>query len=246
MSAKRLRFITFSGLVLIVLVLVFGVVFLRLNRLNVLFTLPDRQAVSPAPGDGPAGGGKIVGVTKENVRAVVASLDRPKAYSRTIHIKLHYGSGSTEYTIDSAVGESASLASISGPGGRRFVLTAGESRYIWYEGDKEYFTANAKSADEDQMILTFEDIVALDADAIIDAGTERHNGEVCIFVEYTHGELGYTTRCYVSATSGLLVEAAQYDGGRLVYEMTSSNLSLSAPDESVFTLPDGTNPANSR
>jgi len=244
MSAKRLRLITFSGLALIVLVLALGVALLRLNRLSVRYALPDRQSVlSPAPGGKPAGEGEAVAVTRENVRAVVAALERPKAYARTIHVRLYYGTGFAEYTIESAVGENASYASISGPGGRRFVLTAGESRYIWYEGDKEYFTADAKSSDEDAMILTYEDIVALDEDAIQDAGTVRHNGELCIFVEYTLGELGYKTRCYVSATSGLLVEAEQYDGERLVYTMTSSDLSLSAPDESVFALPDGTNPA---
>ena len=162
MSARRLRFITFSGLVLIVLVLVFGMVLLRFNRMNVQYTLPDKAAQNPGSGEDPIGGGQTVAVTRENVQAVIASLTRPKAYSRTIHIELYYGTGSASFTVQSAVGEDAALAAISGPGGRRFVLTAGEDRYIWYEGDKEYYTADAASADADQMMLTYEDIIALD------------------------------------------------------------------------------------
>ena len=242
MSARRLRFITFSGLVLIVLVLVFGMVLLRFNRMNVQYTLPDKAAQNPGSGEDPIGGGQTVAVTRENVQAVIASLTRPKAYSRTIHIELYYGTGSASFTVQSAVGEDAALAAISGPGGRRFVLTAGEDRYIWYEGDKEYYTADAASADADQMMLTYEDIIALDPESITDAGTEHHNGETCIFVDYVHGELGYRTRCYISAINGLLIEAEQYSDERLVYSMKSSDLSLSAPEEGLFKLPDGTNP----
>lgn len=244
MSAKRLRWIALSGLVLMALVLTMGFVFLRFSRITAQFPLPDRQA-APAPGAGeePAGKGETVAVTRENVQAVVASLERPKAYSRTIQVDLYYGpSGSASFTIRSAVGEKTVLTAVTGPGGQRYVLSSGGSRYIWYEGDKEYFTAEGGSADEDQMILTYEDVVDLDPEAILEAGVERRDGGLGIAVEFISGQLGYRTRCFISVANGLLLEAEQYDGDRLVYRMRTLDLDLNAPEESLFTLPDGSSP----
>lgn len=245
MSAKRLRWITLSGLALMVLILAVGLVFLRFSRTTAQFPLPGRQAApAPGPGGGSAGEGETVTVTRENVQAVVASLQRPKAYSRTTQVDLYYGPGAlASFTIRSSVGERATLTAITGPGGQRYLLSAGELRYIWYEGDKEYFAAQGGSADEDQMMLTYEDIVSLDPEAISEAGVERRNGELGVFVEFTYGRLGYRTRCFISAVNGLLLEAEQYDGDRLVYRMRTLDVDLTAPEESLFTLPDGSSPA---
>ena len=50
---------------------------------------------------------------------------------------------------------------------------------------------------------------------------------------------GYENEIYVSVTTGLLMSASTYDGSTLIYRMSSSEPELTAPDEALFTVPDG-------
>ena len=94
-------------------------------------------------------------------------------------------------------------------------------------------------ADRWLRLLTYESILALPSEAIDDAGYELYNGYECIFCEYTDPVGGHVNRVYVTAVSGLLAGAETYDGdGELIYRAGISDLELSVPDESLFTVPE--------
>ena len=57
-------------------------------------------------------------------------------------------------------------------------------------------------------------------------------------VEFEQG--GYRCVYYISAASGLLKTASFYNGDTLTRQVTVSNLQTDAPDEELFTLPNGT------
>ena len=85
--------------------------------------------------------------------------------------------------------------------------------------------------------INYEELLELPTESILSAGYEQRQGESCILVEYTSGELGYRSLVYISVSNGLLMGAETYDGDTLVYRMSSSEPSLATPDESVFAMP---------
>ena len=89
-------------------------------------------------------------------------------------------------------------------------------------------------------IPTYEDVLALEQEAIAAAGYEERGGLACIYVETTPNELGYTERYWVSVNTGLLVSAERLDGEELVYRMTAYAVEYQFSDDGVFELPDGT------
>ena len=190
-----------------------------------------------------------VEVTADSVQEVIASLSRPASYTRDITVTTWSETSSAENRMKVSVkNEAVSIVLNSEP--EKHTVFAGDKLYIWYAGDSEAFVsalsedASAKTlSDELQMMVTYEDVLELDRASISDAGYVQKDGQLCIFVTYTSGQLGYTTTCYISSKLGLVVGAQRYDGGELVYEMKSGDCVTGVEDMSVFELPDGTSAA---
>ena len=133
---------------------------------------------------------------------------------------------------------------ISGPDGdQKNILMRDGSIWIWYDSGSAVFESSQegslKNQDEIQGIITYEDILALKPDSILDAGYVEYLGEPCVYAEYRDGSLGYTTRAYISVRSGLLNGAEIYDGDELVYSVESVAYEASLSSEDVFELPEG-------
>jgi hypothetical protein len=117
--------------------------------------------------------------------------------------------------------------------------------YIWYGDGPDYRRLKLgqdspeQVADEYQKIPTYEDILLLDKEDILEAGYADYEGEPCIYVKAETGLMGYTYEYYVSARTGLLVLAETYDGEKLIHSTTAGSPNLSEPSDDAFRLPDG-------
>ena len=185
----------------------------------------------------------VVAVTPDTVQAAIASLERPEAYQRKITLEQIWNGGSGTSEVDVTVREGWTRTDRTMPGGQtRHTITDGETTYIWYNGEESVFAAAAGeiSADMEQGIPTYEDILDLPKDAIVIADYRVISGVNCIYVETAPDEGGYALRYWVDVNTGLLVAAEKMFGEEAVYRMASLEVDRSMPAETFFLLPDGT------
>lgn len=185
-----------------------------------------------------------VEVTTETVQAVIASLDRATSYYRQMSVQTNWpgGSGSTSvYTwVDD---EYTFVRSTPASGSTRYFLSTKDTVYYWYSDSSAWLTAPADSlsADLTQRIPTYEDVLALDPEAISDAGYSAYGDYPCIYVETRLDDLGYLERYWIGVDSGLLIAAQTVKEDEVVYSVSASSpIQTPCPTDSVFTLPDGT------
>ena len=185
----------------------------------------------------------VVAVTPDTVQAAIASLERPEAYRRTVTIEQIWNGGSGAFEVDVTVREGWTRTDRIMPGGQnRHTLTNGETTYIWYNSDESIFTAAAGeiSADVEQGIPTYEDILNLPKESIVTADYRVFSGVNCIYVETAPDEGGYALHYWVDVNTGLLLAAEKMSGEEAVYRMASLEVDRSVPADTFFLLPDGT------
>ena len=185
----------------------------------------------------------VVEVTPETVQTAIATLSRPQAYRRTVTVEQLWAGGSGTYEAAAAVSGGWTRTDRTLSGGRvRHAVTDGETTYIWYDSETEVYTAPAGdiSADEEQTIPTYEDILALPVEAIAAADYRMLSDIRCIYVETAPDPSEYSLRCWVSVDTGLLTVSERLLDGEPVYRMAALSLDQELPAAADFTLPDGT------
>lgn len=246
MDKRKLNWITWAVLALavVILALMLGGSLSRTAHITLPSSDPPRD---PSAGDGgdTSGALTVVEITPETVQAAIASLSRPESYGRSVTIEYLWEGGGGKHELSTAVRGPWTRTDRSLPDGRtRVSVTDGEVTYIWYGYDSgaQVYTAPAGdiSADDEQSIPTYEDILDLPAGDIVTADYRSLDTLTCIYVETAADSAGYTTRYWVSVENGLLVQAERLLGEEAVYRMTSLNMDQAEPDASRFTLPDGT------
>jgi hypothetical protein len=183
----------------------------------------------------------LASVSPETVQAVIGTLNRAESYSRTVTVEDFWtgGSSSTELSVW-ADKQNERIRFDTGDDVKNILLNDG-MLYIWYENTDGVYTAPAggtNDADTWLNCLTYEDLLALPASAITDAGYQEYAGEPCVYAEYSSGSFGYRNIVYVSVNTGLLMGAETYDGETLVYRMTSGTPELAVPDSKMFLPPE--------
>ena len=249
MSIKRILGITVFGVLFIAAVI--GVMLLTsfLRRDTDAILLPEPQTYPEPSGETEPDALNRVEVTRETVQAVVSELSRPHTYSRDVVIEAFWIGGSVKYDINVSAANGTTSLQIAAPDGvEKRIIISPEALYIWYRGDRAPYVGAISSAgdgyrtaDEWQMLVTYEDLTLLDQDDIMEAGYTEFGGEYCIFAQYRSPLLGYTRVYYVSIDLGLVTRAEEYDeNGELVYLMTAGDCMVEEADPAAFTLPDGT------
>ena len=217
--------------------------------------LPTPAATEPGGEAGLEGGGLVLPVrtTPETVQNIIATLTRPENYARTVTVEMATGSdqaGSfTASVLVDGAWTSIELTQSFQPMGTQYTIVytdpeSGEGKlYRWYAGSTEVKTwpVGERGADLAQHIPTYEDVLELDPDSIVDAGFVVRDGVPCVYVEAQMEELGYLERYWVSTENGLLIAAETSKDGVVVLRMSSTEAEvLQTADEERFTLPDGT------
>lgn len=244
MDKRNLNWITWGFVVLTVLVII---VMLSgtLHRTSHI-TLPSSEDSPEQSAGDPGTGGDmltVVQVTPETVQYAIETLARPEAYSRTITIEQFWSGGSGTYEITVTVSGLWTRADRTMPDGRvRHTITGEGTTYVWYNSEDAVYTAPAGdiSADNEQSIPTYEDILELPVEEIAAADYRAITGLNCIYVETAEDPEGYALRYWVSVDTGLLVAAEKLLDGEPVYRMGAPAVDQSEPAASLFTLPDGT------
>ena len=244
MKTKRIRLITAAFVVLVVLAV-------GLMLFNTLRRPPSIQLPEENPSSGQSGGNvsaeegglTVVAVTPKTVQAAIATLLRPETYSRKISVQQFWTGG--DGTVETTVTVKAPWTRMDRPladGRVRHTLTDGETTYIWYDRETSVYTAPAGNitADVEQSIPTYEDILDLPVERIAAADYQVISDVNCIYVETTEDDTGYVLRYWVSLDSGLLVAAEKLLGEETVYRMWQTSEDLSPAINQEFTLPDGT------
>lgn len=242
---RTLLAVAISCIIMLAVVYSFGLNFLR-STPDVVVADPNLDSSrSEDPELTRADSGISVEVTPETVQSVIASMTRYKSYSRTVEIQYSWGEGeSSQITAriwsdggwsrcDTLLASGITEHSILGDG----------SLWYWYDDGEEYLMVSADESQEDltQYIPTYEDVLRLDANAILAAGYVEKGGTPCIYVETRQSGFGYLERYWVSVTSGLLIAAETEKEGVVVYSMVSGDIvSPLAGESDAFTLPDGT------
>ena len=250
MSLKRIIGITVFGVLFIAVVIGIMLLISYLSRDNDAIPLPEPPtSVEPSDVTQPDTLNRVE-VTRDNIQANVSSLSRPETYTRNVRIETYWDGGKAEYLIGIAVADGVTSLQILQPSGieKRIIITA-DSLYIWYKGDKVPYKGaigsqgdEYRTADEWQMLVTFEELLELSPNDIISAGYTEFDGQDCMFAEYLSPLLGYTRKYYVSIDIGLITGAEEYDEtGALVYVMTSGECLVGEASPTAFVLPDGSN-----
>lgn len=217
-----------------------------LNRTAHITLPPSDSPRDPAAGDGGASGSvTVVEITPETVQAAIESLSRPENYGRNVTVEYLWPSGGGTHELYTIVRGPWTRVDRGLPDGTtRISITNGEETYIWYgygsNAEVISVPAGEFSADAEQSIPTYEDILDLPVEDIALADYRPLDALTCIYVETAADPAGYATRYWVSVENGLLVQAERILGEAAVYRMTSLYVDETEYDASRFTLPDGT------
>lgn len=248
MSRKKMMAFSITVSVFLMLAITISLFFSGKTKTPVA-VLP--TAVVSSPGSTPAGPDsdefQLLEITIDNVQAVIESLSRPSSYLRAIILDTYLDQGKVSYHITAWVKNKVCKTSASRIGGNQVANTivTEEYVYIWYGDEYDYRRVKLgqespeQVADEYQKIPTYEEILLLDKEDILEAGYAEYESEPCIYVKANTGLLGYTYEYYVSARTGLLVLAETFDGDTLIHSTAAGSPNLSEPSDDVFRLPDG-------
>lgn len=248
MGKRKTDLLMMIGITVVILLTVFLLIgYTSIHRGQPQIVLPEESSASdlstPGEEDGENRAVARVEVSPETVQAVIATLKRPEAYLRTITVTTYWSGGSGSASVDVSVSGDTIRMDTTLPGGQiRHTLRAGTETYLWYNSERSVsrLPTGDFSADGEQWIPTYEDILALDQKRIAKADYETYQDLNCIRVETATDEAGYVDRYWISVESGLLVAAERLQYEHTVYQMESLSVTVGEPPDSVFTLPDGT------
>ena len=201
-------------------------------------------------GDDPFEGNVLrVDVTVDTVQNVIATLARPDSYAQELSMETFWPDEKESDGQASAVTQSKvwvnqgyvriDLTLPSGRSAHRIV--AGDVVYLWADGERDYaaLPADERSADLEQRIPTYEDVLKVPLGEIVDAGYQQKDAANCIYVAVKASPMGYEEKYWVCVETGLLVAAETWNEDQLIYRMRQDRISV--PGEGgAFFLPDGT------
>ncbi len=195
---KRTQKLVTWGIVILVVLVVLLMLVSNLRRSSRV-VLPDTNTSAEGGGDLPAEGGAltVVEVTPETVQAAIETLHRPEAYSRTVTVEYLWTGGSGTIELSTAVSAPWTRVDRTLPDGQvRHSITDGETTFIWYNGESEVYTgpAGAISADAEETIPTYEDVLALSPERIVQADYRVVSDVRCIYAETAEDAWGYAQR----------------------------------------------------
>ena len=243
MDKRNLNWVTWSFIILAVLVV--GMMLMNTMHHPRNITLPDTTVRTDQVIDNTDQADDtltVVKISPENVQSAIATLSRPETYSRTITVEQFWGESSGSYEVTTAVYEGWTRTDRTMPDGRiRHSISGSDAVYVWYNNEKDIYTGKLGeiSADNEQSIPTYEEILDLPTDEIIVADYRSVSDVNCIYVESASPNGERTLRYWVSVDTGLLVAAEKLVEQETVYRMGALTVAQTEPTAADFILPTG-------
>ena len=185
-----------------------------------------------------------VEVTPGTVQQVVATLERPESYARTITAELIGADGTvghTEATVTVDGGWTQTALTLPDRRIRHSLVGEGKG-YVWYGSERTWkeYDAWERTADLSQRLPTYEDVLAADKENVVAAEYVLSEQLPCIYIAVAEPELGYLESYWISVDTGLLVHAESSKDGEVFYRMSGYTVETPATPGLNFALPDGT------
>lgn len=238
-SRKTPLMIIILGTLLLVILLLAQ----HMLRQRSTITLPERPAEADSSGDSSNTEAlNVLRITPETVQAAVATLSRPVSYQRSQAVILYWEGGKSTTTAQVAVKNGITRIDMSLPDGSvSHNLLDGDRLAVWYDDDKEWslLRADQISPDALQRMPTYESVLELPTDSIIQAEYCQLAGVYCIYILTAADADGYSESYWISVQSGLLYAAERTLNGNVIYRFSATEPNKVAPDETLFLLPDG-------
>jgi len=246
MGKRRFNAVAIGFIVLIVLVV--GFLMSGSLRRTSHITLPDitqQSTASPDSSQYEEDAVNKIEITPKTVQSAIATLARPNSYIQILVVEWLWENTSalskmTAYVYD----ELTRIDSMKPDGRTRHVVTDSVRTAVWYDDEAAYYIGNAGdvSADQEQSVPTYEEILQMDPQQIAKSDYRVFSEENCIFVETIPDEYGIVQRYWVSVASGLLIGAERMENGVTFYRMASQQITReNTLTEQLFLLPDGSN-----
>ncbi|MBQ2840176.1 MAG: hypothetical protein IJE70_02415 [Oscillospiraceae bacterium] len=189
-----------------------------------------------------------VTVSRENVRNIISALNRPEEYFEETQSVLSHKNGDAVFSRQKWVKGALSrvdIMSASRESVSIHYIYNNTHVFIWKPHERTYYKTSrgSFSADDAQMMMSYEDIISANDEDIISAQLTMYDGVPCIYTEVKNSTTGYTERYWVSHSTGLLIYGQTLDDkGDLIYTITSTQTDISPQDSEIFRLPDGSFP----
>ncbi len=237
---KQILFNVGFGVVLLVFVLLLAHGSIRESGGIVLPAMP-ADSSGPAEKD-TSSGINVISVTTKTVQTAIDTLARPLSYQRQQTVETFWSGGSGKTVSQVAVsGDYTRVDYTLEDGTAVHMLVIAGTAAVWYDEETQWMTLTSQefTADIAQRMLTYEMILDLPAESIVEADYRDYNGVSCIYAATAENADGYSERYWVSVGSGLLLAAERMHHGELIYRFSAGEPLLEAPDASLFLLPDG-------
>lgn len=252
MERRRLILFSVISTVCLVAAVVIILVYLNMSADTPEVHLPEATAGISSDINNEGEGGENVNklnfaeLRPDTVQYILAIIDKPKSYSCNYSVESFWEEGSSYFDVAVYVKDNVfSVEILNDAYFKRSIFTE-EEFYIWYIDEKDYYKgtrgtalADDKIADAVQMSGSYESLLELEHEQIIETDYIEVDGIYCIYVKAETGRFGYISEYYIYPDTGLLLKNEIYDGDTLIYRMTGGDVMLTAPDDNYFTLPGG-------
>ncbi|MCL2366174.1 MAG: hypothetical protein FWC75_03905 [Oscillospiraceae bacterium] len=248
MSTKKILGITIFGLLLIAGALVVMLLSSTFRRESAAIELPETPPIAERPNGSATGALTRIDVNRDNIQSVISTIVRPDVFTRNIIVENFWENGQATFYITVSVSGELTSIRIEPPTGqyRRIIVTPTQL-FIWNAGDQtpyigtpDQIHAGHTIADQWQMLFTFENILDLNRNDILDAGLTEFEGNVCVFALYSSPFFGNSRKYYISIEDGLVIAVDEHDGaGALIYRMRADTTLIGEIAYDAFVLPDG-------
>ena len=188
---------------------------------------------------------QTITVDVSNIQSVIASLSRPESYQ--CRSELTYFYRDTQSVVKSQLWKRDNLVRTSqlaedGVAGEQALITDSYV-YLWgREAPYVQFPRQENDADLYSLTPTYEDILQLNAADILAGKVQDVDGQMCLYVVSLDPLTGEQEEWYVLVENGLLLYAEGKLDGMPTYTFRLTELQLEQSDDSLFLLPDSTEP----
>ncbi len=248
MKHRTLFFILIALSILLISVL--AILYLPNMSATLINTVPEYPPEFHSFETGETDIAEAVTVDKSNVKSIIAAIKRPDEYFSETRSIISHDSGSASFARQKWVKGSLSridvFSSISSQNASVHYVYTSDSVYAWRTGERSaHKTARGSfEPDDEQMMMSYEDIVSASDENITTAQLTMYDGVSCVYAEVKNPANGYINRYWVSYSTGLLVFGQSLNReGKVVYSVTSTQTDVSPQDMETFRLPDGSLPS---
>lgn len=212
-------------------------------------TLPGQGSavIDPSPEIGQSNRSQLqtVEIDRTNLLAVVQTLQRPETYH--LQSETTYFYRDSQSTLKCQLWKSRNGIRISQLDAQdaqaQQILLTDKWVYLWgAENAVVRFEKQSRDADLYRRMPTYEDLLKLSAEEILDGSVVELEGQLCLYAKTMDSLTGEVEQWYILAENGLLLYADGTLDGQMTYQTRMTQLQLELEEQNLFLLPDGSQP----